>query len=93
VFGLHSLLPILQAFAQRADAVDGSTISAAEFRAAVQAAGVGPDKDIPHVTRQLILKYAGSPGSSDHHSPRRPVASGAGKPSHQKMRQMARRPA
>ena len=54
----HSLLPILQAFAQPADAVDGSTITATEFRAAVQSAGVGPDKDIPHVTKQLILKYA-----------------------------------
>jgi len=27
------------------------------FRAAVQDAKVGPDKDIPHVTPQIIAKY------------------------------------
>jgi len=27
------------------------------FRAAVQDAKVGPDKDIPHITPQIIAKY------------------------------------
>ncbi|WP_255570752.1 hypothetical protein [Amycolatopsis sp. FDAARGOS 1241] len=30
----------------------------AAFRSAVQEAGVGADKDIPHVTAALIRKYA-----------------------------------
>jgi fatty acid CoA ligase FadD9 len=28
------------------------------FRAAVQDANVGPDKDIPHLTAPVIVKYA-----------------------------------
>ena len=28
------------------------------FRAAVQGAKIGPDKDIPHVTPAVIVKYA-----------------------------------
>ena len=27
------------------------------FRAAVQDAKIGPDKDVPHVTPQVIVKY------------------------------------
>ncbi len=27
------------------------------FRTAVQEAKIGPDKDIPHVTREIIVKY------------------------------------
>ena len=27
------------------------------FRAAVQEANIGPDKDIPHVTAPMIVKY------------------------------------
>jgi fatty acid CoA ligase FadD9 len=28
------------------------------FRTAVQDAKIGPDKDIPHVSREVIVKYA-----------------------------------
>jgi fatty acid CoA ligase FadD9 len=28
------------------------------FHSAVQAAKIGPDKDIPHITAQVIVKYA-----------------------------------
>jgi fatty acid CoA ligase FadD9 len=31
--------------------------STEQFRAAVQEAKVGPDKDIPHLTAELIVKY------------------------------------
>ena len=27
------------------------------FRAAVQEAKIGPDKDIPHISREVIVKY------------------------------------
>ncbi|GAA3543554.1 carboxylic acid reductase [Amycolatopsis ultiminotia] len=54
----HSLLPLLHAFAEPAEPVAGSGLPADRFRAAVRAAGAGPDKDIPHVTSALIAKYA-----------------------------------
>lgn len=53
----HSLLPLLHAFAQPQDGVVGSTIPAERFHAAVHAAKVGPDKDIPHLSPTLIGKY------------------------------------
>ena len=31
--------------------------STERFRAAVQEAKIGPDKDIPHVTTEIIVKY------------------------------------
>jgi fatty acid CoA ligase FadD9 len=54
----HSLLPLLQAFSQPAEAVNGAGVPADHFQAAVQAAKIGPDKDIPHVTAELIRKYS-----------------------------------
>jgi fatty acid CoA ligase FadD9 len=54
----HSLLPLLHAFTQPSEAVRGSGIPADRFRAAVQAAKVGSDKDIPHVSASLIRKYS-----------------------------------
>jgi fatty acid CoA ligase FadD9 len=54
----HSLLPLLHAFTQPSEAIDGSGISADGFRAAVQAAKVGSEKDIPHLSASLIRKYA-----------------------------------
>ncbi|MEU2733373.1 carboxylic acid reductase [Streptomyces griseoviridis] len=54
----HSLLPLLHAFAVPAEPVAGSGLPADRFRAAVRAAGVGPDADIPHVSAALIHKYA-----------------------------------
>jgi fatty acid CoA ligase FadD9 len=37
--------------------VRGSLAPTDRFRAAVQEAKIGPDKDIPHVTPQVIVKY------------------------------------
>ncbi|SDC26918.1 carboxylic acid reductase [Actinokineospora iranica] len=54
----HSLLPLLHAFTRPGEAVRGSGIPATAFRAAVRAAKIGPDKDIPHLSAALIGKYA-----------------------------------
>ena len=54
----HSLLPLLAAFAAPSVAVNGAGVPATRFQAAVQAAKIGPDKDIPHITADLIRKYA-----------------------------------
>lgn len=53
----HSVLPLLHAFHRPAPAIPGSALPAERFRAAVRAAGIGPDRDIPHLTRELIEKY------------------------------------
>ncbi|GAB7028639.1 carboxylic acid reductase [Streptomyces sp. NPDC021749] len=53
----HSLLPLLHAFAQPEEGVPGAALPAERFHAAVQAAGVGPDKDVPHLSPALIRKY------------------------------------
>ena len=37
--------------------INGSMAPTDRFRAAVQDAKVGPDKDIPHITPQIIAKY------------------------------------
>lgn len=52
----HSVLPLLHAFA-KPDENNSLGIPADRFRAAVQKAGVGPDKDVPHITKELIGKY------------------------------------
>jgi fatty acid CoA ligase FadD9 len=52
----RSLLPLLAAFAEPAQPVPG--LPTERFRTAVQNAGVGPAKDIPHITEDLIRKYA-----------------------------------
>jgi fatty acid CoA ligase FadD9 len=54
----HSLLPLLPAFARPAEVVQGSAFPAGRFRAAVQDAKIGPEKDIPHVSASLIRKYS-----------------------------------
>jgi fatty acid CoA ligase FadD9 len=54
----HSLLPLLHAYGQPAEAIAGAPIPADRFRTAVQEARVGADHDIPHVTVTLIEKYA-----------------------------------
>jgi fatty acid CoA ligase FadD9 len=53
----HSLLALMDAFRQPAEAVPGSAIPAERFRAAVQAAAIGPDHDIPHLSASLIARY------------------------------------
>ena len=52
-----SLLPLLHSYAQPAKPLRGSFATTDRFRAAVQEAKIGPDKDIPHVTAEIILKY------------------------------------
>ncbi|MFE6858774.1 carboxylic acid reductase [Nocardia sp. NPDC057668] len=53
----HSVLPLLHAYRHRTPPVD-LTATATRFRAAVRAAGLTPDADIPHLTPALITKYA-----------------------------------
>jgi fatty acid CoA ligase FadD9 len=54
----HSVLPLLHAFRRPAQPARGGMVPAKRFQSAVQAAKLGPKHDIPHVTRQLIEKYA-----------------------------------
>ncbi|WP_078947927.1 carboxylic acid reductase [Streptomyces griseus] len=53
----HSLLPLLHAFRRPEEPLPGSAIPADRFRTAVREAGIGADKDIPHLTPELIVKY------------------------------------
>ena len=53
----HSVLPLLHNYQQATTPVRGSTVSTKRFRAAVQGAKLGIDKDIPHVTPEIIVKY------------------------------------
>ncbi|MCV7201869.1 oxidoreductase [Mycolicibacterium peregrinum] len=52
-----SLLPLLHNYQQPGMPVNGAMAPTDVFRAAVQDAKIGPDKDIPHVTREVIVKY------------------------------------
>ncbi len=52
-----SLLPLLHNYQQPEFPIRGSLAPTDRFRAAVQDAKIGPDKDIPHVDRQVIVKY------------------------------------
>ena len=52
-----SLLPLLHSYAQPATPLLGSFATTDRFRAAVQDAKIGPDKDIPHITPEIIVKY------------------------------------
>jgi fatty acid CoA ligase FadD9 len=52
-----SLLPLLHNYQKPAAPLNGSMAPTDRFRAAVQDAKVGPDKDIPHVSPQIIAKY------------------------------------
>ncbi|OBF19232.1 oxidoreductase [Mycobacterium kubicae] len=53
-----SLLPLLQNYQQPQQPILGSRAPTERFRAAVQEAKIGPDKDIPHVSAPVIVKYA-----------------------------------
>ena len=53
----NSVLPLLSAFARPAAPMPATTMPAEKFRAAVQAAGIGIDIDVPHLTESLIDKY------------------------------------
>lgn len=52
-----SLLPLLHNYQKPERPVNGSIAPTDVFRAAVQEAKIGADKDIPHVTRAIIAKY------------------------------------
>ncbi|EUA68419.1 putative FATTY-ACID-CoA LIGASE FADD9 domain protein [Mycobacterium xenopi 4042] len=54
----YSLLPLLHNYQKPEKPMRGSMAPTDRFRAAVQEAKIGPDKDIPHVTREVIVKYA-----------------------------------
>jgi fatty acid CoA ligase FadD9 len=53
----YSLLPLLHNYQTPERPIRGSMAPTDRFRAAVQEAKIGPDKDIPHVTREVIVKY------------------------------------
>ncbi|CAM4426293.1 Linear gramicidin synthase subunit D [Mycobacterium basiliense] len=52
-----SLLPLLHNYRTPEKPVRGSIAPTDNFRAAVQEAKIGPDKDIPHVCPPIIVKY------------------------------------
>jgi fatty acid CoA ligase FadD9 len=52
-----SLLPLLHNYQRPEKPIRGSMASTDRFRAAVQDAKIGPDKDIPHITAPIIIKY------------------------------------
>jgi fatty acid CoA ligase FadD9 len=53
-----SLLPLLHNYQKPEKPVCGSVAPTDRFRAAVQEAKIGPDKDIPHISAPIIAKYA-----------------------------------
>ncbi|GAA3742748.1 carboxylic acid reductase [Salinactinospora qingdaonensis] len=54
----YSALPLLHSYKHPEAAIRGSAIPSERFHAAVQAAGIGPTKDIPRLSAGLIEKYA-----------------------------------
>jgi fatty acid CoA ligase FadD9 len=52
-----SLLPLLHNYQRPQHPINGSLAPADHFRAAVQDNKIGPDKDIPHITAPVIVKY------------------------------------
>ncbi|HZE15936.1 MAG TPA: hypothetical protein VE197_09640, partial [Mycobacterium sp.] len=53
----HSLLPLLHNYQKPEKPIRGSIAPTDRFQAAVQEAKIGPDKDIPHVSAPIIVKY------------------------------------
>jgi fatty acid CoA ligase FadD9 len=52
-----SLLPLLHNYTRPEKPINGAAAPTDRFRSAVQAAKIGADKDIPHVSRAMIVKY------------------------------------
>jgi fatty acid CoA ligase FadD9 len=52
-----SLLPLLHNYQHPEKPIRGSMAPTERFRSAVQEAKIGPDKDIPHVSAPIIVKY------------------------------------
>ncbi|WP_082951959.1 carboxylic acid reductase [Mycobacterium kubicae] len=53
----NSLLPLMTAYAKPGKPTQGTGVPAEKFRAAVQSAGIGVTKDVPHLDEALIDKY------------------------------------
>jgi fatty acid CoA ligase FadD9 len=53
----QSFLPLVHQLRHPMPAVPGAAVSAARFHEAVRQIGVGPDRDIPHLSQALIRKY------------------------------------
>jgi fatty acid CoA ligase FadD9 len=53
----HTVLPLLHAYRAPATPLRGAPAPTEAFHAAVQHAKVGADKDIPHISRDLLGKY------------------------------------
>jgi len=53
----HSVLPLLHAFCKPHKPIRGAAAPADAFHAEVLAVRAGPDKDIPHISAELIAKY------------------------------------
>jgi len=53
----YSLLPLLHNYQKPQTPINGSMAPTDRFRAAVQEAKIGLDKDIPHVSGPVIVKY------------------------------------
>ena len=53
----HSLLPLLHNYQRPGKPIKAAMASTDRFRSAVQDAKIGPDKDIPHVSAPIIVKY------------------------------------
>jgi fatty acid CoA ligase FadD9 len=53
----YSLLPLLHNYQKPQTPINRSMAPTDRFRAAVQEAKIGPDKDIPHVSQPVIVKY------------------------------------
>jgi fatty acid CoA ligase FadD9 len=54
----HSVLPLLHAFRKPDKPIRGAAASTDAFHAEVLAVRAGPEKDIPHISAELIAKYA-----------------------------------
>ncbi|MDT5135143.1 MAG: fatty acid CoA ligase FadD9, partial [Mycobacterium sp.] len=52
-----SLLPLLHNYQRPEKPTRGTVAPTERFRSAVQEAKIGPDKDIPHVSAPIIVKY------------------------------------
>jgi len=53
----YSLLPLLHNYRRPSTPINGSMAPTDRFRTAVQEAKISPDKDIPHVSAPIIVKY------------------------------------
>jgi fatty acid CoA ligase FadD9 len=53
----NSVLPLMSAYAHPAPPAGGTGVPAEKFRSAVQSAEIGTDRDVPHLSHELIEKY------------------------------------